>query len=202
MQRERQPAASDGRMLRQPEQLLHADVQRGCARAVVADGMAIAGRGLEMGRRLRIEPLSERPADERVERGLKTIHVVNRTYEKAVAFRDRFGASVQPARWEDVPDLLDGAQLLANSTSLGMSGQPELDIDLAPMAKDAIVADIIYIPLKTKLLAAAEQRGLKTSNGLDMLLYQAVRGFQLWFGVKPEVTPELRDLLVADILKK
>ncbi len=137
-----------------------------------------------------------------VERGLKTIHVVNRTYEKAVAFRDRFGASVQPARWEDVPDLLDGAQLLANSTSLGMSGQPELDIDLAPMAKDAIVADIIYIPLKTKLLAAAEQRGLKTSNGLDMLLYQAVRGFQLWFGVKPEVTPELRDLLVADILKK
>jgi shikimate dehydrogenase len=137
-----------------------------------------------------------------IERGLKTIHVANRTYEKAVAFRERFGPSVHPARWEDVPRLLDGAQLLANSTSLGMNGQPELEIDLSPMANEAVVSDIVYIPLKTKLLAAAEQRGFKTSNGLDMLLYQAVRGFHLWFGVKPEVTTELRDLLVADILKK
>lgn len=136
-----------------------------------------------------------------IERGLKTIHVVNRTYEKAAAFRERFGPSVQPARWDDVPRLLQGARLLANATSLGMKGQPELDIDLSPMAADAVVSDIIYVPLKTKLLAQAEARGLKTSNGLDMLLYQAVRGFELWFGVRPEVTEELRDLLAADIPK-
>jgi shikimate dehydrogenase len=136
-----------------------------------------------------------------IERGLKTIHVVNRTYEKAAAFRERFGPSVQPARWDDVPRLLQGARLLANATSLGMKGQPELDIDLSPMAADAVVSDIIYVPLKTKLLAQAEARGLKISNGLDMLLYQAVRGFELWFGVRPEVTDELRDLLAADIPK-
>lgn len=136
-----------------------------------------------------------------IERGLETIHVVNRTYDKAVAFRERFGPSVHPARWEDVPKLLEGARLLANATSLGMKGQPELDIDLSPMAADAVVSDIIYVPLKTRLLAQAEARGFKTSNGLDMLLYQAVRGFELWFGVRPEVTKELRDLLVADILK-
>lgn len=136
-----------------------------------------------------------------IERGVKTIHVVNRTYEKAVEFRSRFGPSVQPVRWADVPRVLAGARLLANSTSLGMGGQPPLDIDLGPMAKDAVVSDIIYIPLKTPLLLDAERRGFKTSNGLDMLLYQAVRGFELWFGVRPEVTTELRDLLVADIVK-
>mgnify|MGYP001568345800 CR=1 FL=1 len=136
-----------------------------------------------------------------VERGVKAIHVVNRTYEKAVAFRERFGPSVHPARWDDVPRLLAGAGLLVNSTSLGMKGQPALEIDPGPMKAGAVVADIVYVPLKTKLLAAAEKRGFKTSNGLDMLLHQAVRPFQLWFGVRPEVTAEQRDMLVADIPK-
>jgi shikimate dehydrogenase len=136
-----------------------------------------------------------------LERGLKTIHVVNRTAAKSEAARERFGASVQPARWEDLPRLLNGAKLLANATSLGMKGQPELKIDLSLLAKDAVVADIVYIPLKTKLLEAAQQRGLKTSDGLDMLLYQAVRGFNLWFGIKPEVTRELREMLAADVMK-
>ena len=77
---------------------------------------------------------------------------------------------MHPATWEDVPRLLDGAKLLINASSLGMKGQPELKIDLSPMAKDAVVADIVYVPLKTKLLEAAEQRGFKTSDGLDMLL--------------------------------
>ena len=136
-----------------------------------------------------------------LERGLKTIHVVNRTAAKSEAARERFGAIVQPARWEDLPRLLNGAKLLANATSLGMKGQPELQIDLSPLAADAVVADIVYIPLKTKLLEAAQQRGLKTSDGLDMLLYQAVRGFNLWFGMKPEVTRELREMLAADVMK-
>jgi shikimate dehydrogenase len=136
-----------------------------------------------------------------LERGLKTVHVVNRTAAKSEAARERFGSRVHPAQWEDLPRLLKGAKLLVNATSLGMKGQPELEIDLTPLAKDAVVADIVYVPLKTKLLEAAQQRGLKTSDGLDMLLYQAVRGFDLWFGIKPEVTRELREMLAADVMK-
>lgn len=136
-----------------------------------------------------------------IERDVKQIHVANRTFEKAEAFRERFGPSVRPAHWRDLPRLLDGAKLLVNATSLGMKGQPDLVIDLSVLADDAVVSDIIYVPLKTPLLAAAEQRGLKTSNGLDMLLHQAVRGFQLWFGVRPVVTRELFELLAADIVK-
>jgi shikimate dehydrogenase len=136
-----------------------------------------------------------------IERGIKTIHVVNRTAAKAAAAKERFGSAVHPATWEDVPHLLDGAKLLINACSLGMKGQPELKIDLSPMAKDAVVADIVYVPLKTKLLEAAAERGFRTSDGLDMLLYQAVRGFTLWFGKKPEVTKELRNMLAADVMK-
>jgi shikimate dehydrogenase len=134
-----------------------------------------------------------------IERGVETIYVVNRTIEKAEHFRDRFGASVHPAQWAELPRLLDGAKLLVNTTSLGMKGHPELTLDLNTMAGDAVVSDIVYVPLKTPLLVAAEQRGLITANGLDMLLHQAVRGFELWFGMRPEVTRELFDLLAADI---
>ncbi len=136
-----------------------------------------------------------------IERGINTIHVVNRTLEKAQHFRDRFGATVHPAHWSVLPRLLEGSKLLVNATSLGMQGQPELTIDLSTLAPDAVVSDIVYVPLKTPLLIAAEQRGLVTSNGLDMLLHQAVRGFELWFGVRPEVTTELFDMLSADIAK-
>ena len=136
-----------------------------------------------------------------IERGINTIHVVNRTLEKAQHFRDRFGATVHPAHWSVLPRLLEGSKLLVNATSLGMQGQPELTIDLSPLAPDAVVSDIVYVPLKTPLLITAEQRGLVTSNGLDMLLHQAVRGFELWFGVRPEVTTELFDMLSADIAK-
>jgi shikimate dehydrogenase len=136
-----------------------------------------------------------------IERGVKTIHVVNRTFEKAELLRERFGPAVQPAHVEDIPRLLDGAKLLVNATALGMKGQPDHAIDLGPMAGDALVSDIVYVPLKTGLQTAAERRGLKTANGLDMLLHQAVRGFNLWFGIKPEVTRELFDLLAADIVK-
>jgi shikimate dehydrogenase len=135
-----------------------------------------------------------------IERGIETIHVVNRTYERALEFREMYGPSVHPARWDALPALLDGARLLVNTTSLGMKGYPDLDIDLAPMAEGAVVADIVYVPLKTKLLEAAEHRGFATSNGLDMLLYQAVRGFELWFGIRPDVSPEQRAMLVRDIV--
>jgi shikimate dehydrogenase len=134
-----------------------------------------------------------------IERGLETIHVVNRTIEKAAAMRERFGNSIKPATWDQLPALLEGARLLTNATSLGMHDQPPLEIDISRMADDAVVSDIVYVPLTTPLLTAAQARGLATSNGLDMLLHQAVRGFELWFGKRPEVTQELYDLLAADI---
>ena len=134
-----------------------------------------------------------------VERGIPEIRVVNRTIEKAAVLRASFGETVHADAWDDMPAALGGANLLVNATALGMHGQAELDVDIAPLADGAVVSDIVYVPLKTPLLAAAEARGFATSNGLDMLLHQAVRGFELWFGVRPEVTREQYDLLAADI---
>ncbi|MFY0613681.1 MAG: shikimate dehydrogenase [Hyphomicrobiaceae bacterium] len=134
-----------------------------------------------------------------IERGIKTIHVVNRTLAKAEALRSQFGEAIHPAQWSDLPTVLDGADLLTNATSLGMHNQAPLEVDITGITQTAVVSDIVYVPLKTPLLAAAEAQGLATSNGLDMLLNQAVRGFELWFGVRPEVTQELYELLAADI---
>lgn len=136
-----------------------------------------------------------------IERGLEKIHVLNRTPERAAALQARFGQVVQPAHESALPHLLTRAGLLVNTTSLGMTGQPPLVIDLAPLPGQAVVADLVYAPLETPLLAAARARGLATADGLGMLLYQAVRGFQLWFGVRPEVTPQLRTLVEADLGK-
>jgi shikimate dehydrogenase len=134
-----------------------------------------------------------------VERGIKTVHLVNRTLDRATALADQFGPSVHPVGWDAVKELLPGTGLLVNTTSLGMHGQPALAIDLAPLSAHAVVADLVYVPLQTDLLAAAKARGLKTADGLGMLLHQAVRGFELWFGRRPEVTAELRTLVEADL---
>jgi shikimate dehydrogenase len=88
-----------------------------------------------------------------------------------------------------------------NTTSLGMHGQPALEIDVGRLPAHAVVADLVYVPLVTPLLAAAQARGLKTADGLGMLLHQAVHGFELWFGQRPAVTPELRALVEADLTK-
>jgi shikimate dehydrogenase len=135
-----------------------------------------------------------------IERGVEHIHVVNRTSERALAVRERFGARVHPAHWDDLPRMLGNAELLVNTTSLGMKGQPPLALDLAPLPATAVVADLVYVPLDTALLRAAKARALPTADGLGMLLHQAVRGFSLWFGVTPTVTPELRHLVEADLL--
>ena len=136
-----------------------------------------------------------------VERGFTRVHLVNRTLERARALADQFGANVHPAAWDAIADLLPRAGLLVNTTSLGMHGQPALDIDVNLLPQQAVVADLVYVPLETPLLAAARARGLKTADGLDMLLHQAVRGFELWFGQRPEVTSELRALVEADLTK-
>jgi len=92
-------------------------------------------------------------------------------------------------------------KLLVNTTALGMDGQPSLDIDVGLLPQEAVVADLVYVPLETALLAAAKARGLRTADGLGMLLHQAVRGFELWFGQRPLVTSELRALVEADLTK-
>jgi shikimate dehydrogenase len=136
-----------------------------------------------------------------IERGIKRVHLVNRTLERARALADQFGPKVVPVAWGQVRDLLPRAGLLVNTTSLGMHGQPALELDAGLLPSDAVVADLVYVPLQTPLLAAAQSHGLKTADGLGMLLHQAVRGFELWFGRRPEVTPELRALVEADLTK-
>jgi shikimate dehydrogenase len=134
-----------------------------------------------------------------IERGIKRIHLANRTMERARALTDQFGGSVMPLAWNGLDDVLPRAGLLVNTTSLGMTGQPPLNVELPLLPSDAVVADLVYVPLETPLLAAAKARGLRTADGLGMLLHQAVRGFELWFGRRPAVTQELRALVEADL---
>ncbi len=137
------------------------------------------------------------------DRSLKRILVANRTVAKAEElvrdFQRYSPVELVALAWDDLDSALGQSQLIVNTTSLGMAGQPPLSIDLAKAPGNAIVSDIVYVPLKTPLLAAAEAHGLRTVDGLGMLLHQAVPGFERWFGVKPEVTPELRALIVADL---
>jgi shikimate dehydrogenase len=133
--------------------------------------------------------------------GIDRITIVNRTFERATRLAQDFGVAVTPAPWSALPRMLPHADLLINASSLGMVGQPPLDIDLAPLGKDAIVADIVYVPLETPLLAAARARGLRAVEGLGMLLHQAAPGFERWFGVRPTVTRDLRALVEEDILR-
>jgi shikimate dehydrogenase len=136
-----------------------------------------------------------------LERGIKHVHLANRTIDRARALADQFGVTVHPVAWDAIGDLLPRSRLLVNTTSLGMHGQPALEIDVGRLPSDAVVADLVYVPLQTPLLAAAQARGLKTADGLGMLLHQAVRGFELWFGQRPQVTSELRALVEADLTK-
>ena len=134
-----------------------------------------------------------------LERGIKRVHLANRTLERARALAGQFGGDVHPIGWEAVGELLPRAGVLVNTTSLGMHGQPPLEVDAGRLPPHAVVADLVYVPLQTPLLAAARAAGLKTADGLGMLLHQAVRGFELWFGQRPEVTAELRALVEADL---
>ena len=131
-------------------------------------------------------------------REVQRVYVINRTIPRAKELQKKFGARVVPAGWDEIGGLLGGAGLLVNTTSLGMVGQPPLEINLRCPAS-LVVADLVYDPLETKLLAAARDRGLRTADGLGMLLHQAVRGFELWFGIRPQVTAELRALVEADL---
>jgi shikimate dehydrogenase len=132
--------------------------------------------------------------------GVPEIRLANRTAARAERLAGELGiGKVTPVTWDERNACLSGASLLVNTTSMGMTGQPPLDIALDDLPADAVVNDIVYAPLETGLLAAARARGNIAVDGLGMLLHQAVPGFEAWFGVRPEVTTALRDLIVRDL---
>ena len=127
--------------------------------------------------------------------GAREIRLVNRTFARARAIAGEFGGPIQALPWESRHEVLEGAAMVVNATSCGMVGQPALDIKLDQLPATALAADIIYIPLETPFLAAARGRGNRTVNGLGMLLHQGRPAWKAWFGIEPEVTPELRALM-------
>lgn len=132
-----------------------------------------------------------------LDQGASEIRLINRTRSKAQDMADEFGAGIQVVDWKERSEALAGIALLVNTTNQGMHGQPELDLPLDRLPPTALVSDAIYIPLETALLKAARERGNRTVNGLGMLLNQARPAFQAWFGVNPEITPELHRAIVA-----
>ena len=136
-----------------------------------------------------------------LDRGVARVVVVNRTLPRAQVFCVEFGERVTAASLAELPAWMQDADLLVNTTSLGMRGQPSLEIDLAPLPVTAAVCDIVYVPLETPLLASARARGLRTADGLGMLLHQAVPAFERFFGLRPQVTPGLRKAVLADIAR-
>lgn len=134
-----------------------------------------------------------------LQHGASEIVMANRSIERAEKLRERFGPAIKPLEWSQRSAQLSESDLLVNTTSLGMKGQPELTIDLSRLSAKAVVSDIVYVPLRTALLEQAAARGNPVVEGLGMLLHQAVRGFELWFGVRPTVTPDLHDLIARDV---
>lgn len=130
------------------------------------------------------------------------IDIVNRSPDRAEELAGAFGARVRSFATVELEARLGQADLLVNSTSLGMHGMPPLAVDLARLKAGALVCDIVYVPLETELIRAARRTGHRAVGGLGMLLHQAVPGFAHWFGVRPSVTPDLRALIEADVRSK
>jgi shikimate dehydrogenase len=133
------------------------------------------------------------------ERGAPEIRVVNRTRARAEALARDFGSPVSVVEWAERGRALSDAALVVNTTSQGMVGQPPLDLALDTLPTRALVCDIVYVPIETPLLAAARRRGNPTVDGLGMLLHQVRPAWQAWFGIDPEITPELRAYVEASI---
>lgn len=132
-----------------------------------------------------------------IDAGAPEVRIVNRTRERAAALAAALGGSLSVRDWDERDAALRDAGLLVNATTLGMEGQPPLELDLGALPPDALVTDLVYSPLVTPLLAAAAARGNPLVDGLGMLLHQARPGFEAWFGVRPEVTPALRDFVLS-----
>ena len=132
-----------------------------------------------------------------LDQGANEIRLINRTRAKAEELASVNPAVVKVYEWEQRHEALDGAAMLVNATNQGMGGQAPLEIALDALPRSAMVSDLIYIPLETPLLKAARERGHLTVNGLGMLLNQAIPAFEAWFGVKPEITDDLRQAILA-----
>ena len=132
-----------------------------------------------------------------LDEGVPELRITNRTLERAQALAEAFGERVKVVPWAERNEAMAGISLLVNTTTQGMHGQPPLDVVLDALPAAAMVSDAIYIPMETPLLAQARLRGHRTVNGLGMLLNQARPAFKAWFGVMPEITPELRAAILA-----
>lgn len=132
-----------------------------------------------------------------LQEGTPKVFVANRTSAKAEILAEFFGENVIAIAMEEIPSVLKQTNTLVNTTSLGMVGQPSLEIDISAMPITGLVTDIVYNPLKTELLEQADALGIKTVDGLGMLLHQAVPGFEAWFGLRPKVDDTLRKIVLA-----
>lgn len=134
-----------------------------------------------------------------IDKGAREIRLINRTAARAEALAKEFGGPIKTAPWSARADALEGCAMLINTTSQGMQGKEALELDIGKLPKSAMVSDAIYIPIETDLLIQARARGNRTVNGLGMLLNQARPAFHAWFGVMPDVTPELRRMIEATL---
>ncbi len=131
------------------------------------------------------------------EAGVPEILLTNRTRTRADHLKEEFGQRITVVDWVQAGNVIEDAELVVNTTSLGMQGQPELRVPLDGLQPGAVVTDLVYAPLQTHLLKQAEEVGCTTVDGLGMLLHQAVPGFERWFGVRPEVDAETRAAALA-----
>ena len=129
--------------------------------------------------------------------GAQEVRIANRTRARADALRTEFGARVQVFEWVKAGNMLDGAKTVVNCTALGMQGKPPLKVPLDALSSDAVVTDLVYTPLETKLLSAARAKGCTVVDGLGMLIHQAAPGFERWFGKKPPVDEETRQIMLG-----
>jgi len=130
------------------------------------------------------------------EAGVPEIRLSNRTRPKAEALRAEFGARIKVVDWVQAGNMLDEAKTVINTTALGMTGAAEFRVPLDGLRPDMVVTDIVYTPLKTRLLQEAERAGCTTVDGLGMLLHQGVPGFERWFGMRPDVDEDLRQVML------
>lgn len=132
-----------------------------------------------------------------IEVGVPEIRLANRTRARADALRSDFGAKVNVYEWVQADTMIDGAATVVNTTSLGMTGKPDLVLPLGSLSSHALVTDLVYTPLKTQFLIEAEERGATIVDGLGMLLHQAAPGFERWFGQRPEVDDATRSAVLS-----
>jgi shikimate dehydrogenase len=161
-------------------------------------GWRDAGRGLVFG----AGGASRAVVHALVEAGFERIEIVNRTEQRARELAARFGEKVHAHGWDAGETLVREAGLLVNTTSLGMEGHAPMEFDFSHANNGALATDIVYAPLETPFLKLTKSAGLKTCDGLGMLLHQAAPGFERWFGRRPEVDDALRDIVIADLNKR